>query len=121
MTKLTNYLGKRILVSLVRDEGEAPRAFTLVAIEEFGLWLEPVEPLPKPTDAERARWPSNLSKAVLVPFAQMTYIRGDSAASSVVDFGRRAQAGTPGHKTSDRRKQEERGQSHGKADRRNEA
>jgi hypothetical protein len=121
MTKLTNYLGKRILVSLVRDEDAAPRAFTLVAIEDFGLWLEPVESLPKPADAERARWPSNLSKAVLVPFAQMAYIRGDSAASAVVDFTRRAQTSAPGQKTSDRPKREERGQSHGKAGRRNEA
>src|SRR4249920_2320234 len=94
MTKLTQYLGKRILVSLVRDEDVEPRTFTLVAIEEFGLWLEPVEVLPKATTSRRAPWPTSLARVALVPFAQIAYVLGEGASvGSVVNFAERAKPG----------------------------
>jgi hypothetical protein len=73
MPKLANYLGKTIYVSVpaFHDGGE-PRAFTLLGVEDCGLWLDSANK----RDSSVAAGASPL----LVPFAHIAYVTLTGAA-----------------------------------------
>ena len=69
MSKIANYLGKTILVSMPKLNGdEQPRPFKLVGVECCGLWLE---------DEGRVAFapPDGYPpQAAMVPFAHIAYV-----------------------------------------------
>jgi len=67
MPKLANQLGKTIWVSLPKlYQGGEPCAFTLVGVEECGLWLH--------SDNEEVLAATARVTPVLIPFAQIAYV-----------------------------------------------
>jgi len=67
MPKIANYLGKTIFVSLPALQGDGrPRPFTLVAVEDCGLWLQ--------NDQADCFAGTNDERPVMVPFAQIAYV-----------------------------------------------
>jgi hypothetical protein len=67
MPKIANYLGKTIFVSLPTLHGDGPPLpFTLVGVEDCGLWLE--------NDQADCFAGTNSERPVMVPFAQIAYV-----------------------------------------------
>lgn len=72
MPNLANYFNKNILV-LISSISNDPRPYTLVGIEPSGLWLESEE-LQRKLHTSEKQQSSTATKAVFVPFAQISYV-----------------------------------------------
>jgi hypothetical protein len=73
MNSLGNYLNQNILVCLpALFEDRQPRAFKLVGVELFGLWLESEELSRRFLTADQRSVAATL--AVLFPFSQIAYV-----------------------------------------------
>lgn len=74
MPNLANYFNKNILVLIPSfSDDKQPRLYTLVGIEPSGIWLESEE-LQRKLHTSEKQQSSTASKAVFVPFAQISYV-----------------------------------------------
>jgi hypothetical protein len=101
MPKLANQLGKTIWVSLPKlYQGGEPRAFTLVGVEECGLWLQ--------SDNEEVLAATARVTPVLIPFAQIAYITFAAATPPAAAVGAAKQPVTGTRSKEDKNRNETR-------------